>query len=71
MKNKFDEIIDTTERVAEFVMLINLIPAIEQIDSGCCVCIREFVDDANKQLTKAKSKFRYEYDDGNVSVIVK
>jgi uncharacterized FlaG/YvyC family protein len=35
------------------------------------VCIREFVDDANKQLTKAKSKFKYEYSDRSVSVIVK
>ena len=52
-----------------------LIPAILQIDSGCAVCIGEFIDDANKQLLRGGSPFRYKYNrdentfDDEVSVV--
>lgn len=57
-------------RILQQYTLVALLPAIENIDSGCQNCIGEFVDDANRELEKADIPWRYRFDKGDDFVTV-
>lgn len=50
-----------TEQEIVYTVLKVLIPAIEWIDGQCGPCIRNFIDDANKELEKLNIRYRYNF----------